>query len=218
MDDLKSIAYDYLKRKILSCELLPGQKLNEKEIQDAIGAGRTPVREAILRLAQEDMIVIRPRTGTYIKNISVDAINELYQMRKIIEPTTAIIVKDNIDTSILLDYCDRFKTLNSQEELDFLASNKLDLEFHKYIISCTGNHRLIELFTNMMESVFRLSVYNALKAKNNPFSDTYNEHNAIVQAIIIGDESHIRDAYTNHIAHSQLASIMAARSEFIDNF
>ena len=212
MDNLKSNAYKYLKEKILSCELLPGQKLSEKDLMDEIGVGRTPVREALLKLEQEDMVTIRPRAGTYVKPIAIETINELYQLRKIIEPATAVMVKEQIDNMRLLDYCDEFKRLADEAETDsFYKTNALDLEFHKYIVSCTQNNRLIEYFTTMMESVYRLSIYNALNMKNNAPDQTYAEHYAIAQAIVCGDDEQIRKTYLEHLSQSQFASITAAR-------
>lgn len=212
MDNLKDKAYIYLKDKIMSCEMLPGQQIGEKVLAEEIGVGRTPVREALLKLQQENMVIIKPRAGTFVKPIEIETVNELYQLRKIIEPSTAVMVKNEIDPVVLLNFCDKFKEVFSGDDKhDFFASNKLDLEFHRYIISCTKNTRLIDFFTSMMESTYRISIYNALVAKSNPSETTYSEHYEIAQAIIYGDNDLIRKKYFEHLSQSQLASLEAAR-------
>lgn len=208
MDNLKDLAYNYIKQKILTCELMPGYRLKEKDLMDQINVGRTPVWEALLRLEQENLVKINPRSGTYVKAIEMDAVLELYQLRKIIEPSTAVIIKDKIDSMKLLDFCDTFKSAEAG-----IISHQLDTEFHEYIISCTGNKRLIDFFNTMMESIFRLDIYNTLQMVNNSQQTTYEEHYAIAQAIIMGDNDLIRKTYIDHINHSQFASITALRRQ-----
>jgi len=106
----------------------------------------------------------------------------------------------------LLDLCDQLKSPPPD-----ISAHLLDTEFHKYIVSCSGNMRLIEFFTTMMESVYRLDIYNTKVGHNNPRETTHAEHTCIAQAIIAGDDQLIRKAYFDHINNSQLASITALR-------
>lgn len=213
MDNLKDTAYKYIKERILSCHFMPGARLKEKDLIEIIGVGRTPVREALIKLEQEDMVNIIPRSGTYVKTIGMEAINELYQLRKIIEPATAVMIKNKADSAKLLDYCDRFKELCQNDATsNYLEMNALDVEFHEYIIGCAGNRRLADFFTTMMESIYRLGIYNTLRMQNNSLETTYREHYAIAQAIIMGDDQMIHRAYIEHINHSQFASLTALRN------
>lgn len=120
--------------------------------------------------------------------------------------------KEQIDTRVLLDFCDRFQELSvSEEPSSIYLCNTLDFEFHKYIISCSNNTRLIDFFTSMIEDAYRISIYNALSMKSNSAENTYKEHYSITQAIIVGDSDLIRKRYLEHLSQSQLASIEAAR-------
>ena len=212
MDNLKETAYRNIKQRILSCEFMPGTRIKDKELIEEIGVGRTPVREALMLLEQENLITVVPRSGTYVSEISVEAVNELYQLRKIIEPSASVMVKNSADSMVLLDYCDKFEELcHGNAQSNYLEMNALDVEFHKYIIDCAGNRRLSDYFTTMMELLYRLGIYNTMHTQNNPLETTYSEHRAIAQAIISGDDESIIKSYNEHISRSQLASLTALR-------
>ena len=84
---LTNQAYEYLYNKIISCEYLPGQELNEKQLLEETSFGRTPLREALLMLQSESLIEIFPRKGMRITAFTEKSIDDLYQTRKLIEPT-----------------------------------------------------------------------------------------------------------------------------------
>ena len=87
---LKEQAYNYIKHKIKRCTYLPGEAIHELRIVEETGIGRTPVREALLALKEENLVEVRPRKGTFAPVITESLINEMYQIRQILEPTVAI--------------------------------------------------------------------------------------------------------------------------------
>jgi DNA-binding GntR family transcriptional regulator len=78
-----------LRNDILALKLLPGQPIVEKEIAEAYGVSRTPVREAVLRLAEEGLIDIFPQSGTYVSRIPLQALPEALIIRRALEETSA---------------------------------------------------------------------------------------------------------------------------------
>ena len=83
---LKDRAYRVIKEKIISCEYPPNAILNEGQIQAEINVGRTPVREAISCLAQENLLRIIPKKGIIISELSINEILMTYDTRELIEP------------------------------------------------------------------------------------------------------------------------------------
>ena len=72
-------AYELLKSEIVSGKRKPGEIFEEKRFAAQLGVSRTPVREAVLRLAREGLLVVMPRRGTVISNISMEDIRQLYE-------------------------------------------------------------------------------------------------------------------------------------------
>ena len=106
---LTNQAYEYLYRKIVSCEYLPGQELNEKQLLEETSFGRTPLREALLMLQAENLIDIFPRKGMRITPFTEKSIDDLYQARKLIEPTVCRKYISMYSKSRLLEYLKQFE-------------------------------------------------------------------------------------------------------------
>ena len=101
-------AYDYLYQKIMRCEYLPGQELNEKLLVEETGFGRTPLREALLLLQKEGMVDIFPRKGMRISLMTEKSVKDLYQTRKLIEPTVIEEYKTLYSKGRLIQYQQSF--------------------------------------------------------------------------------------------------------------
>ena len=78
---LKQVAYETLKRKIITCEILPGSLLTEDMLCEELNASRTPVRDAVSRLEQENLVSIMPKKGIRVNRVSMNNIRELFEVR-----------------------------------------------------------------------------------------------------------------------------------------
>ena len=83
---LSQIAYDQIKTMILQKDLIPGQFVNEAQLQQLLGLGRTPVREAILALAQDNLVRVHPRRGIEITRPTPKDIHDIFEIRLLLEP------------------------------------------------------------------------------------------------------------------------------------
>jgi DNA-binding GntR family transcriptional regulator len=211
--NLKESAYAYIKERILNCEYLPGEVLVEKQLTEAIGAGRTPVREALITLQSENLIEIFPRRGTCAKSIEEEDVLEMFALRKMIEPASVMSNKTSIDLEKLYHYDAAFKELSLQvgKEADrkFYA---LDIEFHQYLVNCSKNKRLIRIFNILMQDTYRIGMYSTLYSQGNSKLTTYGQHNRIINAILEESEEPIRAAFLSHINYSLIASLETLRT------
>ena len=184
---LTNQAYEYLYRKIVSCEYLPGQELNEKQLLEETSFGRTPLREALLMLQAENLIDIFPRKGMRITPFTEKSIDDLYQTRKLIEPTV----------------CKKYISMYSKSRLlEYL----IDTSFHSYLVDITGNEILINLYQSVIIQQMRLAVYAALKDDQNRV-DNLEQHRAIIDALLRENEDAVQDAIILHINHSLIKSL-----------
>lgn len=206
---LTNQAYEYLYRKIVSCEYLPGQELNEKQLLEETSFGRTPLREALLMLQAENLIDIFPRKGMRITPFTEKSIDDLYQTRKLIEPTVCRKYISMYSKSRLLEYLKQFEKAAAGPDYDEF---QIDTSFHSYLVDITGNEILINLYQSVMIQQMRLAVYAALKDDQNRV-DNLEQHRAIIDALLRENEDAVQDAIILHINHSLIKSLKMMENE-----
>lgn len=203
-------AHDFLFRKIVYCEYLPGQKINEKLLLNESGFGRTPLREALLLLQKEGLVDVFPRKGMQISLITEKVVNDLYQTRKLIEPTVIQQYRSQYSKDVLLSYQQRFQ--KSTDSDDDLSRFHLDCEFHSYLVSVANNKLLMDMFDMLMVSQIRLGMYALIQDTSNSRENDLHQHFAIIDALLRENEQDIRDAVIFHINHSMVRSLNALRT------
>ena len=131
----KQKAYEYIKKQIVNGSLLPGAIINEKELIQELAISRTPIREAIQRLAEEGLVVVMPSRGTIVSHISVNDIRQIYEARKLIEPYVVELATGHADRERLLSY----RSIFEEQRNSLGQENDWDSEFHLYLAECSGN-------------------------------------------------------------------------------
>ena len=113
---LKNVAYDYLLDAITSCELKPGQAIVEKIFRISWASARTPIRDALKQLESEGLVRHFPSRGTFVTNITVQDVDEIFQLRELFEITALKNAIHSI-TEEELDYIEeRLRYLGRQAE------------------------------------------------------------------------------------------------------
>ena len=200
-------AYEYLKREILNCELPPGQQIYEKQLSSELPWGRTPIHEALLLLKNDNLIDIYPRKGMQIKEYTTESIHELYQIRKLLEPSIAQAYKQVYSKAKLLEYESFFTHSDSLTDSDYY---RLDVQFHTYLINITQNSLLIRLWDEVMLHQYRLAMY-AIKLNTTFRSDNDPQHKMIIEALIREDDQGIQQSLITHINYSLISSMRAVQ-------
>lgn len=208
-EPLTNQAYEYLYRKIVSCEYLPGQELNEKQLLDETSFGRTPLREALLMLQSKNLIDIFPRKGMRITPFTQKSIDDLYQTRKLIEPTVCLRYISMYSKSRLLEYQQKFEEARKGSDYDEF---EIDTAFHSYLISITGNEILINMYQSIMVQQMRLAVYAALKDDRNRVGN-FEQHLAIIDALLRENTENASDAIILHINRSLIKTLKMIRDD-----
>lgn len=194
----KKKAYEYIKKKILNGSLLPGDVLSEKELTGELGISRTPVREAIQRLAEEQLLVVMPSRGTIVSHISVDEIRQLYEARKLNEPFVVRQAVKRADREQLLN----FRKIFAEQTQMQLAEQDWDQAFHLYLAECAGNRFLKKLIKDLMTQSVRIRALSNEK-KENRLEQAREEHLAIIDAMLAGDEEGAQQAVLTHLLRSE---------------
>ena len=205
---LTNQAYEYLYNKIISCEYLPGQEVNEKQLLEETSFGRTPLREALLMLQSESLIEIFPRKGMRITAFTEKSIDDLYQTRKLIEPTVCRKYITLYSKSRLLEFQKMFERAEDASDVE---EYRIDTSFHSYLISITDNNILINMYHSIMIHQMRMAVYAAMQDSSNRMGNL-KQHKAIIDALLRENEEDVQDAIVLHINHSLIKSLKLLRN------
>jgi len=100
--NLKNKAYDILKRRLIYCEYEPGSILKESELAVELGISRTPIREAISLLENEGYLIVAPKKGIFITDITLNDVIQIFQVRMVIEPVALKMAGPNLGIDDLM--------------------------------------------------------------------------------------------------------------------
>lgn len=196
---LKEKAYHIIKNKIINCEIQPGESLDEKNLKEEIGASRTPIREALSKLEQENLIIILPKRGIFVNDITLKDIKEIFSIRKFMEPYIMKLSYENISKDELKRYKKLFEEFYTDKKNDLYYTN-LDAKFHYFLIKASDNKYLI----NMMQQIFiqnhRIRIMSA--KKDHRLVDSIEEHLKIINYMLKGDINKAADKMEDHILQS----------------
>jgi DNA-binding GntR family transcriptional regulator len=146
------VAYATLRRRIIHCELEPGERITEAQLVSKIGIGKTPVREALTRLVQEGLVRSMPGHGYEVTPITLGDMQDLFNFRLIIEPSAAQLAAGHVsatDLRHLDELCTtRFSIVDEENESLYMQANYL---FHITIAESSGNRRLAEAIRRALE-------------------------------------------------------------------
>lgn len=197
--------YNYLLEKILSCEYLPGQEISEKMLNAELSFGRTPIREALVTLKSQNLITVYPRKGMQIRPFTQKYINEIYQIRKLIEPNLIIQNKNLYSKTTIIDLQHELESIKDMDNSSFY---KKDMQFHMYFIEMTHNETLISFYENIMIETYRLAMYAAIN-KHSSREENIPQHSKIINALMTENDTLIATAVNEHINYS-LNTLMRA--------
>lgn len=188
-------AYVGLREMIVHLELEPGSVIDERVIKDKLGVGRTPLREAINRLATEKLVVIVPRRGMFVADIRDGDAWQLFEVRLHIERLTARLAAERATSEEL----ERLESLFSAlpEDHDFLGDDETDWKFHQGIANATHNHQLMDVVERLYSHSVRLKY---LRPSGNPSVEVLAEYREILAALRDRDPERAEAAMARHIS------------------
>lgn len=195
---LRDVVFQTLRQAILRGQLKPGERLMEIHLAEQLGVSRTPVREAIRKLELEGLVLMIPRRGAVVAEITISDLEDVLEVRMALEELAVKHVCRRITPEQLSEIrrlAEEFKkTLNGN---DVTACAQADMKFHDAIYEATGNLRLVQILNNLREQMYRYRM-EYLKDRN---SHKYliEEHDEILKALENQDVQVALDATGRHI-------------------
>ena len=193
---LSDRAYAALRDRLISLAIPPGAPIDEDALTRELGVGRTPVREAVRRLALEGLVVVFPRRGTFASSIDMTSLSDITDVRCQLEPHAAA------RAATLADAGDRTEAAGLMSELERAAADQrslieLDARVHRFVHRCSRNPYLardLDRYLNMSLRIWHLT-FDRLP----PLDDPVREHRALLEAIARGDAEAARAIALEHV-------------------
>ena len=213
---LKELVFTTLKRAIIKGELQPGDRLMEMQLAEKMGVSRTPIREAIHKLAKEGLVQLIPRRGAEVAGMSGKTLNDVLEVRKNLEVLAFRLAFDNITAEQLKELKERAAVFErSVDEGDILKMVNADEQFHFVIYDAASNNKLRDILNNLKESMFRYR----LEYLRDPLyrSRLEKEHRKMVESLSDRDLKKGLGVVDSHIENQKTAVLSMIRLEESDS-
>lgn len=193
---LAEFAYEQVFNAIVVGQLVPGDRLIQEKLAEDLDISRTPVREALLRLEQEGVVIHSGRRGFIVRDISEQEIRDVYQAREAIEGYAARVAAKTRTSEDLtrLEFLSQPTTLDTVE-----AAFRANEGLHRAIVEATGNRYLVELFNSVWTRSVGLRLYADIFAQASFPPDIADDHTPVLEALAAGDGAAAEAAMVSHI-------------------
>lgn len=199
---LRDVVFNTLRHAILKGELEPGERLMEIALAQKLGVSRTPIREAIRKLELEGLVVMVPRKGAEVADITEKDLRDVLEVRTALEELSIELAMKNMsddDYEQLIKANEAFAKDSEGDDLIKIAES--DVAFHEIIYMATGNKRLIQIINNLREQMYRYRL-EYIKDKSS-HARLVEEHDRIIDAMRKNDTTAAKAAIKLHVENQE---------------
>ena len=189
-------AYAAIRDLIVTLELPPGSAVREPELTVRLGIGRTPVREALRRLAQERLVEVFPRRGIFVTTVDVRDLAHLCEVRAVLEPEAARLAAERATRADLEELRGLRSELGLVRPRDDQALIELDQRIHHAVYRACQNPFLAETLEAYYAHALRIWM---LALARTDLGAAVHEHAELLEAIIRGDAERAADLMRAHV-------------------
>jgi DNA-binding GntR family transcriptional regulator len=191
-------AYAELRDRIVTLRLPPGTLLREDELMLELAIGRTPLREAVKRLALENLVAVQPRSGTFVTSVDAADIIHISEVRADLEAQAAELAARRMEPAlreraqVLLD-----EVRELERSADAEALMRLDETIHRLVWEGSRNPYLVETLERYF--VLSLRVWYVVLDRVPGLSTAVLDHAGLLEAVLAGDADRARDLMREHV-------------------
>jgi DNA-binding GntR family transcriptional regulator len=192
-------AYSQLRDRIVTLRIAPGAPINEDALGREFEMGRTPVREAIQRLALENLVTVFPRRGTFASEINITDLAAISDVRVVLEGHAAYRAAERITPAQMVELEALLEELKSSgEDDDAETLMALDAQVHRLIHRCAANPYLEQTLSRYFN--LSLRIWHLVLERLPHLPARVHEHGDLLEAIRARDPEHSRRIVADHIA------------------
>ena len=209
---LRDVVFNTLRQAILKGELKPGERLMEIALAERLGVSRTPIREAMRKLELEGLVVMIPRRGAQVANITEKDLNDVLEVRIALENMAIEKACQNMTEDAMSKLWMAAKTfVRTTAEGDLVKMAEADVAFHEIIYQASDNRRLIQVLNNLREQIYRYRVEYLKEEETRNL--LVREHEEMTRAIRERDVKNAQRIAYQHIENQRMGIIRSIQTE-----
>jgi DNA-binding GntR family transcriptional regulator len=199
-------AYEMIWRQLIRGEREPGHRLTDTELAAQLGLSRTPVRQALHRLAQEDLVRLDARRGFSVREFSANDVIEIYQVRAALEVLALRLAAPHLTSKQIQDQLDALHRVRAalrteRDDHSVLLHLEADLKFHNLLIQTSGNGRLIRILAGLRSQQTLFQYWDTSYPERNEAAA--DEHEIILISLVRGDTAQAETSLEQHIVNAR---------------
>lgn len=208
---LVDIVQDYLRERITSGALVPGDRLKERDLAEETGISRVPIREAMRILASEGFVTLNPRRGAVVARLEPEDLDEIYEVREALESLEAVLAARKAspdEIALMMSHVEASE--RALADGDRRAADQANVAFHALLVQMTHNEVLARTLEPLQNRL------NWLLRQNTDPRELCVEHRGLADAIAAGDADAARRLAVSHVATSKkvaLQQLFGARAQ-----
>lgn len=209
---LRDVVFRTLRQAILTGEMKPGERLLEIHLANKLGVSRTPIREAIRMLELEGLVIMVPRRGAQVAQITEKSMSDVLEVRCALDVLAVELACERITGEAveeLREACREFEKVTATKDVHVIA--KADVAFHDIIFKAAGNPRLTQMINNLAEQMYRYR-FEYIKDESQ-HQMLIKEHYLICESIEKRDVEVAKEAIRKHIENQEKSIIRQIRLE-----
>lgn len=194
--------YEAVKGMVFNFELLPGTRFSEAELTHRLNVSRTPLRQALQKLESQGFLQVLPKMGWFVAPIDFDVMDELYDLRILIECHSVQMLCEMSMRTPLTELTDLWLVPLEKRLTDGAEVGRLDEAFHTKLVETTNNREMLRVHQDITE---RIRLIRRLDfTVSDRVSATYEEHSAILKAILKNRAQEAQRLVRAHIERSKI--------------
>ena len=210
---IREIAYEVLKKAIITGEIPAGERIVETEYADRLHISRTPLREALRKLERDGLVEYVMRRGVVVRAFTTEDVDQIYTIRNSLEMLTLPYIIENATAEDIAGLRDRLAEMDRLQEVDDVeALSPLAREFHTSLTAISRKNRILRVIEGQDEYIRRFSAM-AIRQENRRRA-AHTEHHRLVDYVEQKDLKHFTELMASHINRSKencLAALAAQK-------
>lgn len=208
-------AYESIWRQLIAGERRPGERLSDVELSAQLGVSRTPVRQALHRLAQDELVRFDPRRGFWVRVFTAHDIHEMFDVRASLEALAVRLAGPRLKRDDLLSHLEQLHACRARlPERPVAAFLRHDFQLHNLLIHASENGRLIRILAALRSQVSLFQIRDT--SYPHRLERSLDGHELVLRALLAGQTENAANLMSEHIASARdgvLADLFGEREE-----
>ncbi len=198
---LSDKAYQLIRQKIITLELPPLSAIDEQKLMEELRLGRTPIREALQRLATEDLVLLAPRRGMFVADIGITDLQKVFELRMALEGFCARLAAERASPQQLEAMREVIRDLDAVPDGDYKGLMMIDEQFHELLYEAADNEFLADVLLRLHALSFR--IWHLVLDRIGGVRSALEQHIAITDALAAKDANRAETLVRQHVAEFQ---------------